>query len=90
MFDSRGLASGFLNSLATHGNSPALEVASERRTYAELFAQTASLPVTLVEALPDGGPPLTAVFTHRSVAKLPLTNDVPFSGFVQGLKPWRK
>jgi amino acid adenylation domain-containing protein len=62
----RPLHSGFGRSAETFPDRPALEVAGERLTYAELHERAASLSATLVRESPHGGPPLTAVFAYRS------------------------
>jgi amino acid adenylation domain-containing protein len=57
---------GFLKSCAAHGARPAVEVAGEVLTYAQLFHFAASLAATLERHANPSGPALTAVFAHRS------------------------
>lgn len=64
---SNGLASGFLKSVATFGNRPALEVAGSRLTYSELYEKASALAATLAEHSKVGESPLTAIFAYRSV-----------------------
>jgi len=62
-----GLAAGFLHSVNRFPERPALEVDGEVFTYRNLFERAAALAATF-ECLPtEEGPPLTAVFAHRSV-----------------------
>ena len=63
---SRGIHDGFLRSCALYARRPAVEVPGAILTYEELHDRAASLAATLQRATPSGGPPLTAVFAHRS------------------------
>jgi amino acid adenylation domain-containing protein len=62
----RTLRDGFLHSVEQWGERPALEVAGERLTYAELFERSASVAATLVGEGPPEGPRLTASFAYRT------------------------
>jgi len=62
----RTLRSGFLVSCERFPERPALEIDGETWSYAGLHRRAADLAATL-EADAAGGPPLTAVFGHRSV-----------------------
>lgn len=59
------LAEGFFGTVDRHPDRPALEIAGEQASYARLHAAVAEFAATLEEFAPDG-PPLTAVFAHRS------------------------
>ena len=61
------LLRGFLASCERHPERPALEVAGETLTYAELKGKAAGLAATLQREGPSEDPPLTAVFAYRSV-----------------------
>ncbi len=58
--------SGFLRSSELFPDRPAVEVAGSILTYRELRTRAASLAATLQRRTPPDGPPLTAVFAHRS------------------------
>lgn len=60
------LAAGFLRSAAQHAARPAVDVAGEVFSYGELAERAWALGALLRERTPPGGPPLTAVFAHRS------------------------
>jgi non-ribosomal peptide synthetase component F len=62
------LSRGFLNSVHSFGDRPALEVAGEALSYDALFRRSASLAATLARYECGGVPLLTAVFAYRSVA----------------------
>jgi amino acid adenylation domain-containing protein len=61
----RSLRSGFLRSVERFGDRPALVLAGETLSYAELHSR-ASLFAGALQAADAGGPALTAVFGHRS------------------------
>src|SRR5262245_10555851 len=63
----RSLRSGFLRSVERFADRPALELAGESLSYAQLLARAAALAATLARAAPQGEPALTAVFGHRSI-----------------------
>ncbi|MHC4470133.1 MAG: amino acid adenylation domain-containing protein [Planctomycetota bacterium] len=60
------LGAGFLESAGRFPDRPALEVDDEVISYADLERRAASLAASLVGNAPEEGPPLTAVFAHRS------------------------
>ena len=60
------IVEGFFRSSERFPDRPAVEVAGATLAYGELRKQAASLGATLERHTPDGGPPLTAVFAHRS------------------------
>lgn len=62
------LATGFLRSAGSFSDRPALEVAGETLTFAELHARAGAVAATIVDRSPAGAPPLTAVYASRSVA----------------------
>lgn len=62
----RLLQSGFLRSAEEHPDRPALELPDATWTYAQLRDRAASVAATLQAHAPAGGPPLTAVFAHRT------------------------
>jgi amino acid adenylation domain-containing protein len=59
------LIGGFLRSSTEHADRPALEVAGETLTYAELRREADAIAALLLDADLDG-PPLCAVFAYRS------------------------
>lgn len=61
------LADGFLRSVASHPERPALEVAGEVLSYAELHARAAAIAATLRRHAVVDDPPLACVFAARSV-----------------------
>lgn len=63
---SRSLGSRFLRSAGRHGDRPALQLADQTLTYAQLQALASAMAGALAAHAP-GGPLLTAVFAHRSV-----------------------
>jgi len=60
------LLSGFLRSHGAFPQRPALAVAGEELSYAELGRRAAAIASAIAERGPDGAPPLTAVFASRS------------------------
>jgi non-ribosomal peptide synthetase component F len=62
----RGIHSGFLRSCEMYAHRPAVELPGTVLTYDELRNRAMSLAALLQRATPSGGPPLTAVFAHRS------------------------
>ncbi len=62
----RALHTGFLRSAEAFPERPALEVAGETLSYAELRDRAASLAATLQREAPGDEPPLTAVFAYRT------------------------
>jgi amino acid adenylation domain-containing protein len=60
------LATGFLRSARAVPNRPAVAIGSESWSYEELLREAAAVAELLKRRTPDGGPPLTAVFAHRS------------------------
>jgi amino acid adenylation domain-containing protein len=60
------LFSGFARSVARFAERPALEVAGESLTYAELGARAAAISAAIRELSPEHSPPLTAIFAARS------------------------
>src|SRR5207245_1151175 len=66
MNESRTLRSGFLRSSELFPDRPALEVEGAVLSYRDLRDKAASLAATLRRNTFSGGPPLTAVFAHRS------------------------
>ena len=61
------LARGFLESVRSYGDRPALEAGGETLTYEALFEKAAALAATLIRHQSEVcGPPLTAVFASRS------------------------
>ena len=73
----RTLRSGFLASCERYPDRPALHVADRHWSYAELRARAEAFAATLEAAGADDGPPLTAVFGHRSATA--------FAGLLAGL-----
>ena len=65
--DLLSLVDGFLQSAKRFSDRPALDVAGESLTYAELAGRAGSLASALEENDPEPGVPLTAVFAYRSV-----------------------
>lgn len=74
------LASGFLKSVHTFGDRPAVEVSGAVMTYAELFKRAASLAATLDRYRLGDEPPLTAVFSYRSTTAFAGVLGVLLSG----------
>ncbi len=64
--DSKPLWQGFVDSAAKFPDRPALEVGGSTFTYAQLYAQAASLAATLKKHDAGVEPPLTAVFAYRT------------------------
>jgi amino acid adenylation domain-containing protein len=62
----RNLHSGFLHSAERFSDRPALQVQSRTWSYGELRDQAASLAATTQKYALGSGPPLTAVFAHRT------------------------
>lgn len=62
----RALHDGFLASAEQHPDRPALEVAGQTLTYAQLRDRAAAIAATLQRAAPESATPLTAVFAYRS------------------------
>lgn len=62
-----GLCSGFLNSLRSYPERPALEVEGEPYTFEQLHQRAAGLAATLRRHRPEDEPPLTAVFAQRTI-----------------------
>lgn len=62
----RELHSGLLRSADAFPERPALEVAGERLSYAELRDRAAAVAATLTREGPAGEPALTAVFAYRT------------------------
>ncbi len=60
------LVSGFLQSWNHSPNRAALDVAGEVLSFQDLGERAAVLASTIQQRTPAGGPPLTAVFAHRS------------------------
>ena len=60
------MISGFLSSREAFAERPALEVAGETLSYAELGDRAAAIAAAIAERGPEGAPPLTAVFGSRS------------------------
>lgn len=60
------LHDGFLQSSQLTPGRAALEVNGETWSYGQLRDQAAAIAATLQQRTPAGGPPLTAVFAHRS------------------------
>jgi amino acid adenylation domain-containing protein len=65
---SRAIHSGFLRSCEMHAHRYAVELPGTVLTYDELRNRAMSLAALLQRATPSGGPPLTAVFAHRSTS----------------------
>ena len=63
---SNALHSGFLQSVESFADRPALEVSGQRLTYAQLFQNAAALAATLSTLDTANDPPLTAVFAYLS------------------------
>jgi amino acid adenylation domain-containing protein len=61
------LYSGFLESVSAYPDRPAVSVAGETLTYAQLYRQAASLAATIASLEASQAPLLTAVFAYRSV-----------------------
>jgi amino acid adenylation domain-containing protein len=61
-----GLASGFLQSFETIPDRTAVEVGGQALSYRELRSRSSALASLVRQRTPEGGPPLTAVFAHRS------------------------
>src|ERR1700757_3029118 len=66
MNEPRTLGSGFLRSSELFPDRPALEVGGVVLSYRELRKKATSLAATLMRNTFSDGPPLTAVFAHRS------------------------
>jgi amino acid adenylation domain-containing protein len=64
--DDTSLVSGFLRSWREGPNRPALDVAGELLSFQDLGERAAGLASAIQQRTPAGGPPLTAVFAHRS------------------------
>lgn len=64
----RSLVSGFCRSVAAFPDRPALELDSQIFTYQQLYGRATSIARQLDAGGDTGGPPLTAVFGHRSVS----------------------
>jgi amino acid adenylation domain-containing protein len=64
----RGLHAGFLSSAERFPDRPALEVAGAAYSYAQLQERAAALAATLAAHDTGDGPPLTAVFSYRSLS----------------------
>src|SRR5262245_58120845 len=62
----RSLRSGFLRSVERFPSRPALELAGESLSYADLLSRALAFAATLARSAPSGKPALTAVFGHRS------------------------
>lgn len=62
----RGLADGFLASVERFGDRPALEVAGQTLTYAQLGRASASIAATLLRETRGDDPPLTALYAYRT------------------------
>lgn len=75
--EGRGLISGFCRSLAVFPDRPALEIDGEALTYQQLHGRAASIARLLDAGPQNDGPPLTAVFGHRSFTA--------FAGVLAGL-----
>src|SRR3977135_2182463 len=60
------LSNGFLRSMETFAERPAVEVSGKTLTYAQLFRKAASLAATLFRHQDENMPQLTAVFAYRS------------------------
>ena len=65
--EARHLTDGFLRSAAEFPDRTALEVAGRAFTYRQLHELATALAAVLESATPADGPPLTAVFAHRSL-----------------------
>lgn len=74
------LHGGFLRSAERFPGRPALEVDGSTLTFAALRDQAAAIAATLVERGPGEGPPLTAVFAHRSPTAFTGVLGALFSG----------
>jgi amino acid adenylation domain-containing protein len=61
-----GLARGFLRSSETFPTRAAVEIDGQALSYRELRSRAAALASLVRQRTPEGGPPLTAVFAHRS------------------------
>ena len=61
------LQGGFLRSAERFPERPALTVGGREHSYAELHQRAARIAATLRARTPEGGPPLTAIFSYRSV-----------------------
>src|ERR1700750_464071 len=63
----KALRGGSLRSAERFPDRPALAVAGVEYSYAELQERAARVAATLRAHTPEGGPPLTAIFSYRSV-----------------------
>src|SRR5437868_2622920 len=61
-----GLASGFLHSAELYPERLALEVAGTSLTYRALHQAASSIAASISLHTPNGGPPLSAIFSARS------------------------
>ena len=75
--EGRTVVSGFCRSVAAFGDRPALEIDSQVLSYQALHDRAASIALCLDAGAHAGGPPLTAVFAHRSFTA--------FAGVLAGL-----
>ncbi|HYI38523.1 MAG TPA: amino acid adenylation domain-containing protein [Thermoleophilaceae bacterium] len=75
-----GLHSGFLRSAARVPDRPALAVGGQTLSYAELHARSAAIAATLDARVPDGVPPLVAIYSHRAVTAFAGVLGVLMSG----------
>lgn len=64
--ENRSLISGFCRSVAAFPDRPALEIDTQALTYRQLHDRAASIARLLDAGAESNGPPLTAVFGHRS------------------------
>src|SRR6516164_4714903 len=64
--NARSLATGFLRSAERYPERVAVEIGSTKLSYQALHNTAKSLSTTILRLSPDDGPPLTAVFAHRS------------------------
>src|SRR5438270_2776111 len=60
------LAAGFVDAAGRWPERTALELDGARLTYAELYDRAAAFAAAIQSTRSAGGPPLTAVFAHRS------------------------
>lgn len=63
----QGLHKGFLRSVERFPRRPAVEVDGKCVTFEQLYEHASSLAATLVHRSQSPGPPLAAVFAHRSI-----------------------
>lgn len=75
--EGRGVVSGFCRSVAAFADRPALEIDGQVLSYRQLHERAASIARVLDADRDAGGPPLTAVFAHRSFTA--------FAGVLAGL-----